>query len=457
MKKIMVIGRRRHFDRVYSIAEQLFPQSQIQLWSDERLGGESVRWMGERFYKNFSKFKGVQQVDGFGGADIDDMILRCRYLRNVDRSLATQIAVTSFSSWVETLSEESYDHVFTLPVDSYPTDSLVRAARYLGVPAHAPVTTPFAGRIRFTLKGEIIKPQTPADYDQKELKGLMEIIKEPSYQAAVLMGIDTPATSTIIRRLLIDSIKPPFFLFYRWLKQDPLSFSFPRRALCRQTMFATPTGAGISYAMEKRKTTDFPKKYAFIPLQFYPESTTDYWVQEKPMTNHYKVVLSIIDALKGHLPIVIKEHPTALGRRPAFFIKELIKRGVVFAPTLLPTGDLVKNSTITIGSGTTTMLQALLHQRPILFAGTPFYSVNDGLPTLKSLDNLNSIRDQLMASIESPGYGEEVTHQVLERYFTCSTPGHLGSYKIIGEKSVSQQKPAHIPKETVDFFNDLSQ
>ncbi|MCB9025436.1 MAG: hypothetical protein H6625_03890 [Bdellovibrionaceae bacterium] len=452
MSKVLVIGRRRHFDRVYKLARKLYPDSEIVLWSDEKLGGKRVQWVGSVFYRKFSEEDYKFSTDGLTDEAINEIIVRCRYLRSLPYELARKMAICAFDSWKEILTDNDYTDVFTLPIDSFQTDTLSRAAKYLNIKALAPVTTPFSGRIRFTLSGEILNCPLVDSIRKDIIEREIQRLSTPTYRADVLMGVNSSPLITILRRLLIDSLKPPFFFLYRILAKDPLSFSFPSRRYCKKTMFATPTRALSAYRMEKKSTLLLPNHYVFIPLQFYPEATTDYWIKELDMINHHKVVLAIIDSVKDLYPVVIKEHPTAIGRRSSSFLNELFKRNVYFAPLLSHTSNLVKEAEVVVGAGTTTILQALIHKKPVLFTGTPFYGSGGGR-ILKSICDINNIRNEIIKAIENSNYKDEDIYQVVERYYKTSSPGRLGSYKIIGEKSISQSFDVEIPEETKLFFN----
>ncbi|MGE4497250.1 MAG: hypothetical protein AB7E48_05175 [Deferribacterales bacterium] len=451
MKKIMALGRRRHFDRVYKLAQNLYDDCSIDLWSDENLGGERVKWFGEFFYKEFNQcscFKIIPEAD-----EMESYISRCRFLRNFERKKAERCVLSAISAWTEIFKNYGYDEVLSLPVDSFIVDTLIKSAELAGIKVFFPVTTPFKGRIRFSKRGELEGITGTKEQYAEIIAKEAENIAQQNYRADILMGINTRATKTIMRRLLIDSVKQPFFSAYRIIKNDPLSFSFPERKYMLKRMFATLPRALKAVELENISKTVIPDGHIFIPMQFYPESTTDYWIPELEMCDHHKTVLKIIDAVGGRYPVVMKEHPAAIGRRDEKFLNEIVKRGVIFAPLLMPTGLIMQNASLVIGSGTTTMLQAMLNEKNVMFTGTPFYG-SHGRTVLKTLDDkaeILSVVEKAMADSYKDGEKE----LSLIDYFLTSTPGRLGSYKIIGETSLSQQFDVYIPDETKKYFQTL--
>lgn len=461
MGKVLVTGRRRHFDRVLKLAQLLYPGKDFDLWSDERRGGRRVNWIGPYFYKyeKNSLAELIHQTPQISSSKISEIIARCRYLRNIDSKKAEKLARACFLAWKEILESHKYEYIFTLPVDAYTTDTLCIAAELTGIKAVAPVTTPFDARIRFSLRGEFHIPRRLQSKSVQEclplVQDYIDKITNMDYRASVLMGIDTPVKETILRRLVIDSAKPPYFMLYRFFARDPLSFSFPVRGLCKQTMFATPSRAWWANKISSAAQKELPQHYIFIPLQFYPEATTDYWIKEVEMCDHHQSVLALVDAVQGKYPVVIKEHPTAVGRRDSEFLKKLYEKSVIFADTLLPTGDLVSKAALVAGGGSTTMLQALLCKRPALFLGTPFYGAG-GANILKRLDDPEHTLEMVEQSMKKDIYTNTDEYiRPLVNYYISSTPGRLGHYKIIGESSKSQAYSEEIPEETVNFLKEI--
>lgn len=451
MKKILVFGRRRHFDRVYDVANGLYGDCIIDLWSDENHGRVNVHWFGNYFYKEYADsilYPFVPEK-----SEIYDIIQRCRFLRYKDKDIAVRCVLSALSSWIKIIENNSYDEILSLPVDSFIIDTLIRSAQFCGIKILFPVTTPFKGRIRFSCRGELRGITGTKDQFSEEIEKSILDIGQQNYRAEVLMGVNTKSSMTIFRRYLIDSLKTPAFAFYRLLKNDPMSFSFPPRKYLLHRMFGTSSRALRAITCEKISTINIPDGHIFIPLQFYPESTTDYWVPELSMCDHHDVVMKIVDSINGKYPIVIKEHPAAIGRRDSRFLDYLIEKNVTFAPLLLPTGLIMQNAALVIGAGTTTMLQAMLNKIPVLFTGTPFYGAS-GRNILKTINDSNEIINQIEDSIGRK-YVNGQSELSLINYFLSSSPGRLGSYKIFGERSISQEFVVEIPLSTRTFYQSL--
>ncbi|NER93883.1 MAG: hypothetical protein F6J86_08590 [Symploca sp. SIO1B1] len=456
ISRIMVFGRRFHFQRVSTVATLLFPNSEIEVWSDENLGGSSVQWWGKWFYNSLDNLESEQHqnlISELSESAIEEIIQRCRYLRVCSKHQARQLAIAGYIAWSQILQEFHYSILLLLPIDSFVLDTLQRAAESLNIPAIYPINTLFPGYIRFTTRGELLG-HLP-NIEQKALDSVVEKLQKVDFKPDYLMGVNTPVLETILRRTLIDLLKPPAYWMYRNLRNDQFSFSFCPWRVLRQTMVATPKRMKASITLEKKSQNKFPSDFALIPLQFYPENANDYCIPELEMCNHHKVVLEITKVISEDMPVVIKEHPAGIGRRCERFINDLLKiKNVYIAPMLYPIGALINQSSMVIGYGSSSMLQALVLEKPVLFAGTPFYS-SAQRPVLKTIQDQAQIRKAVSTALEMGAAPYDTVHKLIKNYFHSTAPANiLGSYAPLGERLSSTSQTISITPKTSLLLND---
>lgn len=432
--KVLVTGRRFHFDRVRQLASLMYPEAKIELWSDENLGGHDVRWWGKQFYAAVACLE-KGESNPLSKEELDDIVPRCRFIREMPRDKAEILAGAGFLAWREILADNAYDCVCTLLIDAFVYDTLARAAKSLGIPALSPVSTNVPGHIRFTVRGEMLGTLDDSDVDAADFESFLAKLSEPSYRPEWVFGTSSGADKTARTRLLVDSMKRlPYFL-YRVVKRDPLSFSFSPWGYQMKLMMASSARYSATLDMERFAAKPLPEGYALIPLQFYPEASTDYWIPELPMTDHHETVLKLVEALRGTLPVVIKEHPVAVGRRSARFLRKLMSYDhVYFAPLLYPMGSLVSDAELIIGSASTTMLQGICLGKKQVFTGTPYYGAADK-PVLRSLDR-DHMMEVLGRALDAPEPDMELARTTVWNLYKGTAPSSIGQYNPMFEKTV---------------------
>ena len=99
---------------------------------------------------------------------------------------------------------------------------------------------------------------------------------------------------------------------------------------------------------------NFDDYYAYFPLQFQPEATTDLW--NPWLNNQIETSRILAQAMPGDFRLVVKEHPAMLGRRSYSFYEKLLKSPnvVLVDPYNNSHIESIKNSRIVITSSITT-------------------------------------------------------------------------------------------------------
>ena len=111
---------------------------------------------------------------------------------------------------------------------------------------------------------------------------------------------------------------------------------------------------------------NFDDYYAYFPLQFQPEATTDLW--NPWLNNQIETSRILAQAMPDDFRLVVKEHPAMLGRRSYSFYEKLLKSPnvVLVDPYNNSHIEIIKNSRIVITSSITTSFEAALHKKPCI-------------------------------------------------------------------------------------------
>lgn len=455
--RVLVFGRRRNFSRVRKMGRELFPECRIDLWSGERLGGSSVEWWGRAFYREYEELEdgGYEhslpaEVDS---VDIDDVVSRCRILRLLDPAEGRARAAAGVRAWHSILRDREYSFALLLPVDSFVLDTLERTARSLGVPALYPVGSPFTGRIRFTDRGRLLGTISLDDEESEDLQRESDRLREDHFRPGWLFGVDSSPSRTVLRRLIWDMAKTLPYAAYRILARDPKSFSFAPYRLQRKSKWSTPGKALAALRAERDSVEELPSDFAFVPLQMYPEASTDYWIRELSARPTPEAIIRLVKALSREMPVVVKEHPAVVGRRPARILEALRSmENVDFAPLLAPVGALIQKAGLVAGPGSTSMFQAVVNQKRTLFLGTPYYGAG-GAPIIRDVDNEEEVATRIRDAIESDPPSKQTADDVLRRLFVATAPADLAPAPPFGEARFGQSGEPEISPIAVELLN----
>lgn len=437
------------------MARGLFPSaSEFLFGSDEKTLEKvslPVLWIRE-YIKDISLSSDeLQELSKKYEINYDEIIARCRYLRNINKEQAIWLIYNHVLAWRTLLEKNAIDIVYCLPIDSYVLHCLYIVCKTHEVKFFSLVGTFFHNRIRLTNFGEL----TFSDQLNETGAPIAEFIdkvRETAITPDWLIGVNRSSYKTIIIRFLVDSIKPALFQLYRFVYNDKFSYSFPPRQLLKKRMFSTLNRGRLSLQMEKQ-AVDISKlsNFVFIPLQFYPEVTSDYWNENIKLINHHQVVLSTVDSLGEKDIIVIKEHPAALGRRDDDFIRKLLKKpNVFFAPTQWPMNDLLKRSRMVIGNASTTTVNAIILNKPVIFFSKPYFDLPE--PAYFSEPNTAHM-SEIIEKYQSFKFDQQQIRNIVNLLYYGSAEGNLGGYTPIGEK-VNNASNVICTNETLRYVNN---
>jgi hypothetical protein len=148
--------------------------------------------------------------------------------------------------------------------------------------------------------------------------------------------------------------------------------------------------------------TDRP--FVYFPLQV----ADDYKILRlRPhLTDQESLIAQMVAALPAGVDIVIKEHPTSLGRNSVRMLRRLSGDGRIrvvdpYASSL----ELVKRSAAVATVSSTVGLEALLYEKPVLTLGRPFYS---GYGVTLDADGVEGIRGRAAELLDFRPDGERI-------------------------------------------------
>jgi capsule polysaccharide modification protein KpsS len=118
---------------------------------------------------------------------------------------------------------------------------------------------------------------------------------------------------------------------------------------------------------------DRPRPFVYFPLHV----TDDYKI--KRVIPHCVDQASIIELIAASLPqgidLVLKEHPMSIGRNPVALLRRLTAHdNIRLVDPYTSSHELIRRAEAIAVISSTVGLEALLHGRPVMTVGQPFYS-----------------------------------------------------------------------------------
>jgi len=101
------------------------------------------------------------------------------------------------------------------------------------------------------------------------------------------------------------------------------------------------------------------RPFAYMPLQVQPEHAID--VLSPYFSNQIEVARLVAQSLPGDLPLVVKDHPGMVGRRPVSYYEKLDRTvNIKLVDPMIRSDRMLKSAAIMIASGGTTVVEAAM-------------------------------------------------------------------------------------------------
>jgi hypothetical protein len=275
---ILVYARPWNKEQFLDLASKIWPDSDISMLSEHK----SVDDTGyiNKFYAYFKNSEGLKTenlIDWFDDADIEDIIIRCRLLRAIDKDLAVRLIYSAYHAINDVLVKNKPCYVLSVTVDSYIIDLLARVAKRKGVKFIGLVPTFVDGYFRVTERGE---KAINRNVSEEEVNSVLEMLKAKEYKPSWLASDYNAIKRKAYRYWSRNLIKPLWFYIYSKFKKDPLNYHYMASSLVAKKYFSiTPRLYNCIDSIDsvKSKVDSGVYKSIFLPLQMSPEATIDYW------------------------------------------------------------------------------------------------------------------------------------------------------------------------------------
>ena len=322
--------------------------------------------------EDFSLFENV--------LDIEDIIVRCRALRNIPYEESRQLIWVVAKFFVEYFkSNPSLKVMVALIVDNYVMDVMERLSIHYKVEMIQLVGFFVPGYSRFTNRFGIGVPVRSVSEDEVNKVYERFVNKGRSHLAI--------SKNKAIKNAIKDYLSYKYRYFFRYLIAYKLqgNLAYEYRFSKYFKGFHSLKKIMISKFFDDFSAiNDKPNELIFIPLHFHPEATVDYWADVKEHADYINSLLKIIASCKAKgLKVIFKEHPNYYLRRSPDFYKKIknFKNTYLISPYITSHDVYDKTDNVCVHTGSAGV-EAIMLDKKVYTVSENYYSFNR-LPNLK--------------------------------------------------------------------------
>lgn len=427
--KVLVYTRPRIKTFFHELAENIACFKEIHYMSDHQ-GEEKINIM-DYFYRAKADLQTKRAVPQ-NTFDFAKIINRCRYLRSLTREQALLRAQAMTLAIERMIEDYQPDIAFGMVMDSYVLDIIdlvmrTRNSQYLGF-----LNNMINGYSRLTARGELIQLSQPT---QAMIDDALKKLKTKHYVPNMQKDFmwNTSPLSIFFSKFLKEKMKIVYYFLKKFKDKDPDNFYYNTVAArscmsCRsidQIFFRRFENNQWLEHIKKAKEED--KLVVYMPLQFYPECSIDYWGTNSDFSSFYNVVSKIIANSYQKLIILVKEHPSAMGlRKSAFYQQFLSNHNIILTPFDVPSNEVIEKADLVLTWTGSVGVEAIMRKKPLVTFGEAYYDPGYGILRLNYSAQLADLESILINYYQQADYDKEKLQQDIVSYMLKGLiPGYI--------------------------------
>ena len=424
--RILLYTRHNATDWFRYIASNLKVASKTLIMSELRNEGDvSITDDFYRFYRQPDI--AVQAFNKFGETECNEIIARCRLLRNLKKRKAMKMIGAAWQACLVLIDKFDPDMFLAFRIDSYVLDIIDRILKERGVPYIGLWRAAIVPNMVFiTTRGEYTPLREPGE---EEIQQCISRITSPDFQATSLKKNAKYDFLNFLKKYTYSNVRDCFLEIQRSIVRDPQGYRYlTTHHHVPEYRLGFSNRHLVNYMREDWsavfEATPFEKRI-FIGLQVNPEATIDYYVKNLALINYERVLFRIIDTLeKTGYRIFLKDHPNMFGRRSIEFIRTIAgKPSVVLVPYNVLSNLLVMESRATFTWTGTIGLQASMAGRcPIVV--DPTYLMPGAFLQIQSPDDIATLPERIRA-FRTPSDLATIRRETARHVLRAFIPGSM--------------------------------
>lgn len=307
--------------------------------------------------------------------NIDNVVLRCRGLRDSNYMFARKLVFRAFLFFQNFyLANPNIKLIVSGTVDNFVMDVMHQLGRYYGIQFIGVTDSFMSPEYKLiTVRGESSVFGNPTE---DEVRNLYERIRQtalspslPSRGKAIWRAFY--ALASYIFRLTIRH-----FFYYRI--QGKLAYEYVFSPLLKGFSSLDQLLALRYLRTKSGLRLEKGKRYAYIPLHYVPEATTDYWIDDLYHVDYLASVLNTTRYLQTEgFEVLVKEHPAFYLARSSDFYKLLESQGCQILTPFITSVDVFAMVDLVVVWNGSTGIEAIVHGKPVVKVTNSYYG--DGI------------------------------------------------------------------------------
>ncbi len=387
--------------------------------------------------KNFA----IQQVSE---TTCDDIIRRCRVLRNLKKSQALSMIGAMWLTLDKLITQQKPRLVMSFTIDRYTMDILERVLKSHRIPFLAMTASIVPEHVMFMDRGKLLPIREPAT---EEVAQARKKIVNDTYTPAYVSLSKQYNYKQFWRTFLIYKLRGIAYQWIRRIKRDRLNLHYldALNYLDHKPRWQDYRVLSLFDEDWETRLLETPRdKRVFIGLQLLPEASLDYWLKDLSLLNNEQSMLEICQVLgDAGYTIIVKDHPLQFGFRKRELIQRLKKLPfVVLVPYNIPATYLLKecDTTVTM-TGTIGFQSAVAGACSIV--SDAYYSDETHFIQFHNRSEI-AVLPEKMATFQknrTPGITDESIDSLLTNILAASAPGDLFSFR-----QFDKNQPEHVKR-----------
>ncbi|MGC9337353.1 MAG: hypothetical protein ACP5EQ_04590 [Candidatus Cloacimonadia bacterium] len=393
----------------------------------------------KKFYQHLSS-ESNNQLSTINDLDREDIFLRCRLLRSLPENAAQTMFRAMEDSINSILDEVQPDIILGITVDSYVLDTLRICGQKRNIPYIGMVPVFINGYFRITARGELNKIRKP---DDNECDVVLSMLLEQVYQP-VYMSKHNNIYKKLLQVYAKELMKSVYFPIKSVLTNDRSNYHYLISGrLAKEHIGISQLYPQLFFDQDwEKKVASWDGPIVYLPLQFYPEATIDYWVKQIEFIDYHASVLETVKSLSRSALILVKEHPAMIGFRDTAFYRRLRKCiNTVLVPSTVTSNWLIESCDVVVIWTGTAGFEAALRGKPVITFGNPYFCSGQMFTHIDSIEQLKNLSiESIIQNIHSPSRNDLI--EMVRHVLSGCLPGifkHVG----FSASEPKQQRNAH--------------
>jgi len=321
----------------------------------------------------------------------NDIIKRCRLLRSLEENEALLHLYSMKEAVEEIFDKFNPNLVVSETIDQYLMDLIYHECKNRNIPFVGLVVTFINGYYRISSRGEYNYCRESTD---DEINNVLSMILNKNYKPNFVSKASNNIYKALFKKHIRNFIKIPYFFIKRYLFDEKYNYHYwvSQKLSIDSLQLFPKVNIGDKNYLEKINKGN--KKTIFIPLQYFPEATIEYWCNELDVIDYEIKLVKYLKKLSKEFILIIKEHPNVVGlRKNSFYEKLLGIDNLIICPTEENSNYLVDISDAVFVWTGSVGFEAALRGKPVLTVTKPYYMSGKQFKTININTSINEIND----------------------------------------------------------------